>query len=164
MLYILNQFNADSEESFLGLGLFPSNKKIWFNLRNKGEVKKSEHYNKERLFFSAGFSLDSDVTFYKRSIYTTLDLLGDIGGLFDALKGISSFIVAFYFNIFGDPIQSYLLTALFLRNPKEESNRRTERLSSAKQKLEYLRRRKSFTLPRVFCTCFRNKKDSKMIN
>ena len=130
LLYRLEQSNADSEESFLGLGLFPSNKKTWFNLRDKGKPRISEHYDKERLFFSAAFALASDVTFYKRSIYTSLDLLGDIGGLFDALKGISSFIVAIYFNIFGDPIQSYLLTALFLRNPREESKNRIEKLSS----------------------------------
>ena len=129
-------------------------------MRNKGQASKSEHYDKEKLLFSAGFALGSDVTFYKRSIYTTLDLLGDIGGLFDALKGISSFIVAFYFNVFGDPLQSYLLTALFLRNPKEDSNHKIERLSSAKQKLEYLRRRKPFKKPRILCICLRNKKNS----
>ena len=126
MLHKLNRYDADSEESFLGLGLIPSNKKTWFNLGNKGEPKYYAHYDKDKLLFSAAFSLGRDATFYKRSIYNSLDLLGDIGGLFDALKGISSFIVAFYFNVFGDPIQSYLLTALFLRNPKEESKNRIE--------------------------------------
>ena len=87
-------------------------------MKNAGEPNYDEHYDKEKLLFSAGFALGRDVTFYKRSIYTSLDLLGDIGGLFDALKSISSFIVAIYFSIFGDPMQAYLLNALFLRNPK----------------------------------------------
>ena len=57
---------------------------------------------------------------HKRSIYTFLDLLGDVGGLFDALKYIASIIVALYFNIFGKPLDAYLLKALFLRNDKQE--------------------------------------------
>ena len=50
------------------------------------------------------FGLSSDVMHHNRSIYTFLDLLGDSGGLFDALKGISSLIVTFYFSIFGNPM------------------------------------------------------------
>ena len=54
---------------------------------------------------------------HNRSIYTSLDLLGDVGGLFDALKGIFSVLITFYYYIFGDPVHSYLLKALFLTNP-----------------------------------------------
>ena len=60
------------------------------------------------------FGLSSDVMHHNRSIYTFLDLLGDSGGLFDALKGISSLIVTFYFSIFGNPMTEYILKALFL--------------------------------------------------
>ena len=55
----------------------------------------------------------ADVKHHTRSIYTGLDLLGDIGGLFDALKGISSFILAIYFSVFGDPIHKFLMESIF---------------------------------------------------
>ena len=48
-------------------------------------------------YFSVDFRLHKDVIHHERSIYTFFDLLGDVGGLFDALKGISSFLVALYF-------------------------------------------------------------------
>ena len=41
---------------------------------------------------------------HKRSVYTFLEFLGDLGGLFGVLVGIMSYIVAIYFNIFGEPI------------------------------------------------------------
>ena len=41
---------------------------------------------------------------HDRAVYTSLDLLGDVGGLFDALKGIASLFVSLYFYIVGDPM------------------------------------------------------------
>ena len=66
------------------------------------------------MLFSLFISLERDVMHHNRSIYSFLDLLGDVGGLFDALKGIASFIITIYFGLFGDPINSYLLRKLFL--------------------------------------------------
>ena len=63
----------------------------------------------ERKLISIAIYLNRDVVYHNRSIYTSLDLLGDIGGLFDALKGIFSVVVTFYFYLFGDPLYSYLL-------------------------------------------------------
>ena len=76
-------------------------------------------YNSYDVHYSAAIELDRDIKFHKRSIYTALDLLGDVGGLFDALKGISAFIVALYFKFTGNPMHEYLLEALYLRD--EES-------------------------------------------
>ena len=73
------------------------------------------------MIFSAAFTLHSDVLHHNRSIYNSLDLLGDVGGLFDALKGIGSFLIAIYFRVFGNPIHSYLLRKLFIQNPKRVS-------------------------------------------
>ena len=53
---------------------------------------------------------------HKRSVYTFLEFLGDLGGLFGVLAGIMSYIVAIYFKIFGEPIQEYLLKSLFMKN------------------------------------------------
>ena len=74
------------------------------------------------------FSLSRDVVHHNRSIYTFLDLLGDVGGLFDALKGIFYAVITFYFYLIGDPLHSYLLNAIFLSNPKkDERNRKIDR-------------------------------------
>ena len=74
-------------------------------------------YDPENMLFAVFFNLVEDVHYHNRSIYTSLDLLGDVGGLFDALKGISSFLVTIYFSIFGNPVHSYLFKTLFLRDP-----------------------------------------------
>ena len=53
--------------------------------------------------------LSKDRKVYTRSIYTFLDCLGDVGGLFDALKYIGQFTMFFYFKfVGGDPIRDYL--------------------------------------------------------
>ena len=54
-------------------------------------------YNTKNLLFAAAFYLDKDVLHHNRSIYTFLDVLGDVGGLLDALKIISFFIVSLNF-------------------------------------------------------------------
>ena len=41
--------------------------------------------------------MNPDIEVSKRQIYTILDLLGDIGGLLDALKAFGSIIVMLYF-------------------------------------------------------------------
>ena len=50
---------------------------------------------------------------YTRSIYTILDLLGDVGGLFDGLFRIGSILIYIYGLIFGDPLRSNLLKNIF---------------------------------------------------
>ena len=69
--------------------------------------------------------LERDIAIHNRSIYTALDLLGDVGGLFDALKGISTVVVAIYFQIFGSPIEEYLLKSMYLRNKKQSNSNKT---------------------------------------
>ena len=121
--YKIQKHDAESEESYLGLGLMPKNKKQWFQFK---ELPETLSRDQDKMHFAVGFSLHRDVVHHSRSIYTFLDLLGDIGGLLDGLKGISSVLISFYFYLFGDPIHSYLLKALFLQNPQatEELNKK----------------------------------------
>ena len=104
---------ADSEESYLGLGLLSNNQRAWFDYKSK-EPEIESGYAPDNLLFSVEYLLERDVIIHSRSIYTALDLLGDVGGLFDALKGISTFVVVLYFQIFGSPIDEYLLKSIFL--------------------------------------------------
>ena len=154
---------AESEESYLGLGIMPSNKRAWFDFRSK-DPEIIQVYDTETQALSVEFSLDSEVIHHIRSIYTFFDLLGDVGGLFDAMKGIAQVIVAFYFSIFGNPLHGYILNALFLRNPKQIEQNKTTRTSSIKEKLDFLSLRTSFELSKALCVCFRSKKEKKLIN
>ena len=75
------------------------------------------------LLLSVEFKLSKNVQHHNRSVYTLFDLLGDVGGLFDALKGIMSTIIALYFLLFGNPMHEYLLKALFLNNNMQRNGR-----------------------------------------
>ena len=57
--------------------------------------------------------LNQDVEIHRRSIYTFLDLLGDVGGLFDALKAILSILLTLNFMFRGNPIEEFLLGLVF---------------------------------------------------
>lgn len=72
-----------SEESFLGLGLTPENEKKLYHFDPDRTVYHQTSF--DTVMFSLEFRLGPDVKFYNRSIYTGLDLIGDIGGLFDGL-------------------------------------------------------------------------------
>ena len=99
----MTQNIAESEESLLGLGLSQSNEKEWFQLETSVLT-----YN-DVGFMGQIIDLDTDVRIYKRQIYTILDLLGDIGGLLDALKAFGSVFVLLYFKLTGDQVTHYLL-------------------------------------------------------
>ena len=47
-------------------------------------------------------------------------MLGDAGGLFDAVKGIFYLVVSLYFSVVGDPMDMYLLKSLFVKNPLQK--------------------------------------------
>ena len=49
-------------------------------------------------------------------------MLGDVGGLLDGLRLIGSLVMFFFHLIRGDPLQDFLLKALFKRGEKEKSD------------------------------------------
>ena len=54
---------------------------------SSGENKEDfEEYENERFVFRFVLELSSDVIVYKRSIYSSFDWLGDVGGLHDGLR------------------------------------------------------------------------------
>ena len=56
--------------------------------------------------------MSKDVGYYEREVYGYLDLVGDIGGLFDGL----SYLFIFFFSLLGllgyDPLLDYLNSSL----------------------------------------------------
>ena len=57
--------------------------------------------------------MSTQVTKSSRQVYTALDWLGDVGGLNDGLSIIGGLLMRLYFLIAGNPLDSYLLQALF---------------------------------------------------
>ena len=95
--------------------------------------------------------LHKDVIHHNRSIYNSLDLLGDVGGLFDGLRGIGSFLITIYFRVFGNPIHPYLLKSLFLQNPKIDNNDETRKEVSGETGDE-VKPKKNQTREKVKCS------------
>ena len=65
--------------------------------------------------FEVTFMLNKSRTIHKRSIYTALDWLGDVGGLLDGLRLIGGVVMFFYSLIFGNPLNNFLLSKLFMK-------------------------------------------------
>ena len=87
-----------------------------------------------------------------------LDLLGDVGGLFDALRASGSVIVAAYFWIKGNPLEKYLLETTF-----KDRTKSTKRVSDLK-KLEDLKLRKPFKLSKKLLYCSRDTREKQLID
>ena len=74
------------------MGLGDANEKVWWNLENEFTFL-SPVKDPPNVFFELIISLNVERKVYKRSIYTVLDWLGDLGGLIDALKGLGALCV-----------------------------------------------------------------------
>jgi len=62
-----------------------------------------------------GFIISSsiDATNHTRSIYSSLDFLGDVGGLFDMLRLVTQVFIQLLFTISGSGLDAFLLKAIF---------------------------------------------------
>ena len=65
--------------------------------------------------------LGSETTEHSRSIYTALDMLGDVGGLLDGLRLVGSGVIFLFHLMNGDPLQAFLMRSFFKKATREES-------------------------------------------
>ena len=59
------------------------------------------------------FMMSLDTKSYKRSVYSILDFLGDVGGLLSILLPIGGVIVAFLDELFNRTLDSYVIKKVF---------------------------------------------------
>ena len=59
-------------------------------------MKLSENADYGRYTYSIIIRLDSEIKVFKREVYSFLDMIGDIGGLFDGLLIITAFLLSTY--------------------------------------------------------------------
>ena len=105
--------------------------------------------------------MSKDVELYKRQIYTILDLLGDVGGLLDALKAFGSLLITLWFWLTGDPVSQFLIESIFKKEGK--TKRKEEQGINDLHYFRALAHRKPFKLSRNFFVCLRNHKEKRII-
>ena len=74
------------------------------------------------LLFRIIIGLEDEATQHSRSIYSALDMLGDVGGLLDGLKLIGSLVMFLFHLMRGDPLNDFLLKAIFKRERRNKEN------------------------------------------
>ena len=104
-------------------------------------------------------SLSSERVVYRRSVYTALDWLGDVGGLSDALQLIGSGIMHIYTLTFGNPLYAFLLKSVFLRDSRLASQISGE---SQEQRIAKISTRKSFNMSHRCCFFLNKKQDRRL--
>ena len=92
----------------------------WLNLEKEG-IKRL--WDPENHLIEFQFDISPDRQVYHRSIYTVLDWLGDIGGLYDALHIIGALLMLSHSIIRGDQLEAFLLRSVFKREVKKNLNK-----------------------------------------
>ena len=90
--YDLIQYEIESQEDGLGFGLFPAKKQSWFNVAETP----MDTWDINGDLFPASYieiGLSNHKHIIKREVFTSLDFLGDIGGVFDGLCLIGSIFI-----------------------------------------------------------------------
>ena len=90
-------------------------------------------------------------------MYTVMDFLGDVGGLFDALKGFGFFLMTAYYLLTGDLISHYLVQSVF----KFATNKIN--FSNDTAYVKSLAKRRSLKLNGTLFTCMRTRKKRRMM-
>ena len=67
----------------------------------------------DKSFASYIFVISDKHVVHKRAVYNILDLIGDVGGLFDGLKYIASVFFSFISLFWNEPFYMYLMTKMY---------------------------------------------------
>ncbi len=99
------------------------------------------------------------VTNYKRSIYTCLDFLGDLGGLYDALLFVGQLAVTLYTIVVGNEMENYILKTLFTRKSQLNQDPKNDFKKSVKNSISPV---KPFSKESMFFMYCKNDKEKLM--
>ena len=103
--------------------------------------------------------MSPDRNVYKRKVYTCLDWLGDVGGLFDALHIIGSFLVFIKTLVRGNLFEMFILHKLYKMDTKDLTGDK-----DPEPNIHSLKTRNPFFLPKKFCHCLRSKKEKHLLS
>ena len=140
-----------------GLNFGDAVQETWFDLN----LPKTEPYESMAKDFeiyplvSVQLALLNEKVVYKRSIYTFLDLLGDVGGLLDGLRIFGGMAASLYTCIFGNPLIAFIVNAVY------KVDKKTSRSESPASELERISKRTHIKM--LACQCLRGKKHKKLL-
>ena len=103
----------------------------------------------------AGFyiSFDSKHVNHTRSIYSALDFLGDVGGLYDMLKLVAEVLLSLWSLIAGSGLDAYLLQSIFKESTFHSKDATLE-----------IKSREPFIVGSSLCCIMRRSKRRKMLD
>ena len=100
----------------MGLNFQTPNTASWYNLAKEPFFVTNTRIDDD--IFSLLIFLSPDRQMYKRSIYSILDWIGDIGGLFDGLQFIGSLFMGCYYLLRVSDLNAYLFRSVYMRETK----------------------------------------------
>ena len=107
----------ESEENWLGDGFFPREEEF-FKLKHFGEYNDGLDPSS---FGGIQICMSLDTIQYTRSIYSILDLLGDVGGLYSILLDLCEILVGIPALLFGSVLQKFLAANIFVKQQSDEN-------------------------------------------
>ena len=96
-------------DSYLSFGLFGASLQTFFTM----EFVQNPVVASPDSLIRYAVSFKRDTFEHFRSVYDILDLVGDIGGLFDGIQYIFYFLLAVWSFIFGNITEIYFYNALY---------------------------------------------------
>ena len=103
------------------------------NYMNPFSTKKAKFYSKTRTISASTtandrivefmFTLDTDIPSFERTVYSILDLLSDVGGLFEGIRYIIKiviFIISFFIQ---NPFMTYLVRSTFITKDERSGSK-----------------------------------------
>ena len=102
-----------SDQSYVGI--FSEAKEYSFISFNKGKTENSRF---ERSLGGIHIQMSLDIVNHSRSIYTVLDLIGDIGGLYSLLRRIGSPIMGLFTFMYGSKLHRRIIRKIFKIQPE----------------------------------------------
>ena len=113
----ITQHHVESQESWFGAGFVAPVESDFYTI----DFEVSPFTEFEEGIFTLAIVMSKDVVWHNRQIYSLLELLGDIGGLSDALLIIGKIIMVGTIAIKGNQLDDFLLENIFSKQPTEPS-------------------------------------------
>ena len=109
--FTIQEYQIESSQRFLNPGWFGPTEDTFVSFVDAELNQTPYGEQKHELEFVIEFRAGNEIVVYSRSIYNALDFLGDVGGLFDALKLIGAGLIGILGT--GDGLAGRLIGRLF---------------------------------------------------
>ena len=156
----LQENEVETDDSAFGLGFFWKQQKSYFNWvpTPRDKTKRNDIWGDFREFADFDFQIHPDKIIHKRTRYSVLDWLGDIGGLYDGLRYFFGAIIFLARKIIGSPLNSYLVKTHFKRETAE-----TPEYEEAEAAVTRINQRENYYYSQL-CSFLRNRKKRKLFD